>query len=364
METGSANSRRDNSEGGGNKGARRNSPGVNAIIEFCKVLKICIKATTDSLKTRTRKDVTSRYSLFINYIDNYLNLLNSSKNKLSTVHYPWFLKLYDRFYNDIPTITDKDKHGDDEKDMMRSKEMYIWIGEKERNESLADKNYRLPIWSVYKLASDRARNYLKRYNSSEDIDPELQLDCLRPWEIKYYFMEIICLAVADKNPEDEDLEELKAITYQLKVNANLTEEQAKENAKKTVKGLARGVGGFIQSLGLKDQEGNPISGSFDSAESAMGMVAEMFTGGDVIEAINSSFNTDDATPESMFDKIMPVIKKTMVKIPRPPGVEGDEEMERQDDIADKLMNGETGDKVKKGLVMISEAFTGITGDGK
>ncbi len=338
------------------KQKKKVSPQVVAIRNLCDTLSRCL----ETAKGLVKKQYQHRYIMFLGFISNYRSLLNKSEDKLSSIHYPWYLKLYNMFFDDIPFITDEECHGKENQDFMLNQDLDLWIGKGTQKES---ENYRIAIGFIYRYAIASSNKCLKNYGEDSDIDPKLQLEYLVPWEIKFYLMEIICYAIEDKNPKDEYLQEMKEITAKLKVLANLTEEQARENAKRTVSGFAKGAANMVKALGLKDKDGNPISGDIGDASGITEVVSGLMNG-DLGEALSDAFSTSDAkTPdeqfETTFDKIIPVVKKSMLNIKKPNGLN---EKEGEKDATGGIFSKAGTKKLKKGLSEIQKAFNATEED--
>lgn len=337
------------------KEKKKVSPEVIAIRNLCDALSNCL----ESAKNNVKKQYQARYSMFLSYINNYRAFLSKTESELR-LHYKWYLMIYDEFYDWIPGIIDEKHHGIEGKDFMLDSGTDVWIG---RGSETETKNYRLSISLVYKYAISASNRCLKMYSNSSEIDPKLQLDYLTPWEIKYYFMKVLFNAVINRNPEDPDLEELRTIKKKLKETANLTKEQAKQNARKTVSGFAKNAANMMKAMGLKDKNGNPISADIGDAGASADIITNLFNE-DMMETLGDAFNTDAKSPEEaldgMMNKVLPVVKKSLVNIPKPPGVK--EKEGSGSSVADKLFS-ESGQKnIKKGIMHLGKVFTGDSDD--
>ena len=337
------------------KRKKKTNPEVVAIRNLCNVLKRVLTSAINSVK----KQFQARYKLYLNYIENYLTLLNRTEDKLTLIHYKWFLKLYDDVYEDIGSIIDEDVHGIQNNDFLLDPTIQVYVGD---GTEMAKKNYRLPIGNIYKFATANARRYMDDQKEDSEIDPKLQLECLTPWEIKYYLLEIFLFAVKDEDPNSKDIESLEETLAKLKYIANLTDEQAREQAKKSVSGLAKGIGGFMKVMGLKDDNGNPLDATGANTPVLVSVLNDLMTGSDTDDLAETFGNSKGKTPEEMvsgaFGKIKPIISKAMLAIPRPPGLKDKE----GDSIMERLASAEGGQKIQDGLLLIMEGV-GIGGTG-
>lgn len=323
---------------------------VQAIRDLTDVLSKCISKRLD-MAAKKHKD---RIKIHLDHVKIYRSFLEQTKDRVSGCHLRWFYgQIYEVCYDKIPLITDEAVHGDPKHDFMLDNQLVLWIG---KGTDQQQKNYRMAIGIIYNYAMQASNRCVKNCADDEEIDYKLQLDYLTPWEIKYHLMNVLCYAIEDKDPDDRDLIEMREMTEKLKFLANLTEEQAKENAKKTMTGFAKGATDMIKSMGIKDKDGNPISG-FDNADGLTDVMSSLMSQ-DVGAAISEAFaGGSDADPfDTLVEKVVPVVKRSMKKIPRPEGVKDNKDDEPKD-IIDTLCSEKGKKNIKKGIASIQKAFT-------
>lgn len=330
---------------------------VQAVRDLCDALSKCLNKRLNMAQDRYKP----RIKMILDHVNIYRSFLERTKDRLQGCHFRWYIaQIYDVYYDRIPSIIDETNHGDPKADFMMDNELVLWVG---KGTPKQKENYRLAIGITYNYAIQALNRCIKNYEGDEEIDYKLQLDYLISWEIKYHLMNVLCYALEDRNSDDPDLKEMRDITAKLKFLANLTEEQAKKQAKESMTGFVGAATNMVKSLGIKDKDGNVVGGdmgNMDGLSDVIGSLMSQDVGTAISEALSGDVKGGDPF-DIVVDRIVPVVKRSMKKIPRPDGVNDNKEDEPKD-LIDTLCSEKGKKNIKKGIASLQKAFTDAESD--
>lgn len=324
------------------------------ILEFFKSLTSVIDTSLAVVSSK----VKGRLLLFKEQVSKVVSLVQQLQNVdgFCKIIYPEFLYMYDLFGESWYTIVDEEMHGT-KSDFLISDNYKMSFG----RDTKIDGKYQILLSSIYKNAIGSAENCLLLHKDSKKVDAKLQLEYLAPWVIKYRLLEVLLDAIRIMKPNDIYLEEMTGYRDRLKFLANLTEEQAKANMKKTTNGLVQMLGQTASMMGLKDKDGNPINGSDIDYSEAGSIVTNLLTGG-IGEALSEAINdsNDGNQIDNCFKKLLPTVKKAIAPILPPSGVK--DETEGDTSALDDILTEESCNKLEKGFNTIISVVKDVTGD--